>query len=378
MKLFYRAWEELLSSNMDRLVDVSVKRLEGKDLTVALLVKERDAFAIVADKLGKKVSGPFAVRDILVQYRGAQIPCAVTSYMDTRMTKVEALTRTICADNNLLIPLWCESELVGVRTIRPERVEKNLYVASVNARLTCSEFLEGDQCQVGALIRDTLTKKMKFLRTIDRFFKIEAGLFFSSIGAGAEDRLSTAILACLPSAQVDGSMTVLESLGRLDAVSKGKLAAFCGTSLHSTFGCIRGYVQSLSDKRCPRFGTETQSPMLNKVREALARFCAHDVAASSAVPAAKLHGKAALNAKYDLLILDKEKHKSEVAYADLEISHTFEWLLNDGQWDRLQQLTDALMMPLAASGNVGPPNAKKGRRPSSAKDADAIVKDLYD
>lgn len=286
---------------------------------------------VVAEKLGKKVSEPFAVRDVLVQYRGTQVPCAVTSYMDMYMTQVEALTRTICADKNLLIPLWCESELVGVRPDRPEKVEENLYIASVNARLTCSEFLEGDQCQVGALIRDTLTKKMKLLRTIDRFFKIEAGLFFSSIGAGAEGRLSTAILACLPSAQVDGSMTVLESLERLDAVGKGKLVAFCGTSLQSAFSCIRGYVQSLSDKRCPRLGTETQSPMLNKVRDALARFCVHDVAASSAVAAAKLHGLAALNAKYEMFILDKDKAKGEVGYADLEVFHTFKWLLNGGQ-----------------------------------------------
>lgn len=36
------------------------------------------------------------------------------------------------------------------------------------------------------------------------------------------------------------------------------------------------------------------------------------------------------------------------------------------------------MMPLAGCGDVGPCKPKKGRRPSSAKDAAAIVKDLYD
>lgn len=42
MKLFYRACEQLVSTNMDRLVDISVKRLDGKNLTAALLAKERE------------------------------------------------------------------------------------------------------------------------------------------------------------------------------------------------------------------------------------------------------------------------------------------------------------------------------------------------
>jgi hypothetical protein len=32
-----------------------------------------------------------------------------------------------------------------------------------------------------------------------------------------------------------------------------------------------------------------------------------------------------------MFILDKDKAKGEVGYADLEVFHTFKWLLNGGQ-----------------------------------------------
>ena len=121
-----------------------------------------------------------------------------------------------------------------------------MYVATANARLSCSEFLVSEEAQVGAMIRDTLTKRLKLIRTIDRVFKIDTRLFFSSIGSNSEGRLSAPILPCLPGPGEDDLKTARESLDMFDAVPNGKIFAFRGAWLQSAFICARGATPSAS------------------------------------------------------------------------------------------------------------------------------------
>jgi hypothetical protein len=150
------------------------------------------------------------------------------------------------------------------------------------------------------MIMDTLVKKMEFLGTIDRHFKIEAGFFFGCICANAERRHQAVVLRCLPS--VEKWLSVGEFLCALDLLARGKLLEFCGAALQSSFTCVRDMVAGLSDKRCPKLIDGTSNRFLANVKLALAQFCTHTPSgpSGSAMPVV-LYGQAASNAKYERL-----------------------------------------------------------------------------
>jgi hypothetical protein len=374
MKLFCRAWDLVLQSSADMVVRTAIARLANKSFTVESLVAERTAVTADFDKIGKRVSDTFAARDVEVNYRGILVPCTVNSYLDMWSTMAEALMRTIAVDSQVMQPLWCENDLVGPRQLPNVRVAKSLVEASINARSSCAEMLTGLESQSGPAIKDILTKKQKFLRSIDRFFKIESALFFSSIGASSEARLKACILARMPTETVDKSIG--ESLAALDDLGKGKLIAFCGPMLQSTWSCVRGYVHSLSEDRSPKFESATENAFLIDVKRALSRFCVH-IEPGASKGAAKLFGSAALKKKLEVVRALHDQGKA-IPLSQLSVFHQFKWLMAEADFKVVKEITDRIAAPVVgAASSDEPPSKKRGSKGTSSRDAKAIVAELF-
>jgi hypothetical protein len=213
------------------------------------------------------------------------------------------------------------------------------------------------------------------LRSIDRFLKLEAALFLSSIGDQAELRLNEAILACLPA--VGNDFEIDRSLQKLDELGKGKLLQFCGVALKSTFTIVRGYVQALADSRAPIFKGATDTPFLKNVKKALARFAFVTLPAASDGLLSTLYGVDALNHMY-ITIEPKAVavDTTNLRYDDFKTFHMFKWLVTNDKMKNINTWTDRLYKTSAVPLALAEPVKKRGRKtePTSAAD---IIADLY-
>lgn len=375
-KMFSSAWRDLQARRLRFAIDQVINKLDGVDLDKAAVLTAREAFKIEVAKLGKNANETYTRREVLVSYRGQEIPVVVTSLMDEYTLAEQAFLRSRGVQLGVLPELWCESALVATCEPKPQKMTADLVQESARARQAAMGFLNEGEEITSEAIKEVLVKRGGVLLQLDRFFKVEVAFFMAFMGEKAATKFEQDILQCLP--WVGADFRAEESLVKLDILSRGSLIAFCGVGMQAVFNSVRAFVYDISQCRPPKFDSTSVSPFLKQVQSRLARFLAQSVSDSKSKATATLYG---VEAVVHLFATVKANHgtDTQVTYLQLQPLHVFGWLLEEPDrqtvlaWTNAAVASCALVAPSSASSS----SSKKSGSKAKGTETKAMVSALF-
>ena len=376
-RLFASAWRDLQCARVRAAIDSIVKHLEEVHVIDESAVQRgRKAFKQKLEELGASGNDASTRREVSVSYRGIEIRLLVASVMDEYNVAEETFLRQVAVESGGLCKLWCEDAFVQARRPCVQSVDLALVTRVERARQAAQSFLGSTEHASSDGIADVLSRKGAVLSSLDRFFKIEASLFTCMRGERACAKLECDALECLPA---DGrARTPEESLALLDSLLQGALVAFCGVGMHAVLTSARSFVFELSHNRMPMFDSTSQSPFLARIKEHLARFVSHTVAASVGAASSVLYGVAALQKMLQEVKEARATSLDLISFAILQSLHVYGWLLDETDWKLVATLTNEVVNShVVVAGPSALPSRRRAVPKSSADGPGSLVAALF-
>jgi hypothetical protein len=380
--LMDKAMRQVNLEKMSSVIDGFVRKMDtsGVAVSVAMLSASREELLQEMQRRCTDATKAFDTpKEIECMYRGVPIRLICTSPLDQYNIRVAAWIRGLAVDEELLIPLWCESELIaGARAKTGRMVDDAVLTEAKNFRESAHDLLSVVEA-TGPNIEDVIKRKASFLQSVDRCCRLELAFWSSSIGDKAKMRVQASIKACLPS--VGRPMVLSTSLQALDKLGESKLMVFAGAGMQSMFKSVQGFVSSLKVGASPALDKAGDSAFMLSVKECLALFLTFDsraagASAGSADVVTVMYGEQAAKGRFAELAEVWGKNRDAVAYANVAILQAFNWLLGPAEQADLRKIGSAIVAK--KSGDVsGGPAAKKSKKgavaPVDAKDLVAAL-----
>ncbi len=244
--LMDKAMRQVNLEKMSAVIDGFVKKMSTgiTSVTAALLEATREEFVQEMQRRCTDATKAFdQAKEIECIYRGVVIRVICTSPLDQYNLRVAAWVRGLAVDEQLLTPLWCESELIGGTAVKTGRaIEASVLVDCKCFRDSCHDLLSVVEA-TGPNIEDVIKRKGGFLQAMDRMCRLELAFWCSTFGDKARERVQTSIKACLPG--VGRPMLLSDSLYALDKLGDTKLLVFAGAGMQSMFKTVQGFVGML-------------------------------------------------------------------------------------------------------------------------------------
>ncbi len=143
--LMEKAMRQVSLEKMSAVIDgfVSKMRMGATGVTAALLEASREEFVHEMQRRCTDATKAFdQPKEIECLYRGVAVRVICTSPLDQYNLRVAAWIRGLAVDEQLLIPLWCESELIGGTAAKTGRViEAPALSACRSFRDSCHDIL---------------------------------------------------------------------------------------------------------------------------------------------------------------------------------------------------------------------------------------------
>jgi hypothetical protein len=370
--IFGRALQSITVSKVDQVVLQSVEGFHGKHITLVMIGVARTKLLADVKALGCDAIDVYKTPKITeCKYRGVSMQVACVSIFDDWNNKLWAMIKSAAVNEKKLDPLFCEDQLVdqGV-LLQDTTVDAALLIDAVSARKACTQFAGTGEI-TSELIKALFAKRIMFLCSIDRTFKIEQLFFDGCCGTKGEQRFKSELLRFLPA--VAGDKSPDQSLGALTNLGESLLSTWVGTNAVAFYQVVHSYVKSLAAGRPPKFEGTVSTQFEVEVRSRLAFFCLFREAAGSD-DAGTLHtGAEAAQKLFDSLAKLKEDGE-EVTLQAMQMTLTYSWLLSQHALQQLELWRKALV---AAGPDVVRPGKATASRAGKTVDKKKCVGDLF-
>lgn len=187
-------------------------------------------------------------------------------------------------------------------------------------------------------IASLMTSKLPVLSGMDRTWGIELAISTGIAGEGGLELLQSKVLDAFPDKSKPRTMAHTKQL--LDMISEGGL-------YHSTSASNRGMVDAVCEVvdrmmagMPPDIG-KMDSEIMAQIALRLPLFCTHTAPAQKGALPTQLVGKAAAEAKFDILADKKKKH--ELKFDDMDELQIFSWLLGEAKRSEMDRWTKDLL-----------------------------------
>ena len=240
-----------------------------------------------------------------------------------------SLVRGLAVDIGDLKACLCEDDLVA----KPPpavtmKIDKGLLVEASIARAQLSDFASELEDLSGESIMIMFKNKMCILKTIDKYMKVEQGLFVSMTGDSGQAIFTKAVLDCIPEGKE--AMTWSQSKARLEALLGSPFVKFCCKGILNQGQSIKNWLSSGEASRSPQ-NLILSFALMQSAKERLCNFCLweHDQT--------QLFGKTALDKIVEEV---SKKPPDSITLPMLKDLTMFKFMLSPSQDNLLVDWTD--------------------------------------
>jgi hypothetical protein len=339
--IFGRALQSITFSKVDQIVLDSVNAFHDHHITSVMIACSRAKLIQDVKLMGCDAIDVYKTPKITeCIYRGVTMQVASVSIYDDWHNKLWALIKTAAVIEKKLDPLFCEDQLVEqCEKLSTTTVDAALLCDAVSARKACIQYAGAAEIS-SELIKNLFSKRIIFLSSIDRTFKIEQLFFEGCCGPKGEERFKSELLRCLPESAAEKSAD--QSLGALTKLGESMLATWVGTNAIAFYQVVHSFVKSLSSGRPPKFEGTATTKFDVDVRARLAFFLVVRAPGGSADNTPPLCGAEAAQSLFDALE-KKKRDGEEITLQSLQLILTYSWLLTEPSVKSLEQWRKTLV-----------------------------------